>query len=84
MGRWTDTSQGAEERSEQRAVRGQPGMRVFSRTSPKVAFQFPRDPLSILITLSEATVLDVLSLCHISVTASHIFEAEGRKHVCYG
>lgn len=49
-----------------------------------MAFQFPRDPLSILITLSEATIFEVLSLCHISVMASHIFETEDRKHVCYG
>lgn len=67
------------QRLEQRALRDQPETRVFGRTGPRVAFRFP---LSILITLSGATVLDVL--CHISVTASHIFEAEDRKHVCYG
>lgn len=54
-------------------------MIVLSRTGPRMAFQFPSDLLSILITLSEATVLQVLSLCRISVTASHMFEAEGRK-----
>lgn len=67
----------------QGAVRGQSTMRIFSRTGPRVAFQYPSDPLSILIPLSEAAVLNVRSLCCISVTASHPFEAEGRKYVCY-
>lgn len=59
-------------------LRGQLSMTVLSRTGPRMAFQFPSDPLSIFITLSEATVR-VLSLRRISVTASRVFEAEGRK-----
>lgn len=60
-------------------MKGQLSMTVLSRTGPRMAFQFPSDPLSIFITLSEATVLRVLSLRRISVTASRVFEAEGRK-----
>lgn len=66
MGRWTETVP----RVQVRAVRwGQEGATpqwVFSRTGPRAAFQFPSDPLSILITLSEATVLTLLSLSCIS------------------